>query len=64
MVTLCSIFRGENREILNRKKQTMPKAHLKYPQRWINRKIQDYSFIKGFWLNQDNEMLEGRAESH
>lgn len=63
MVTPGSRFRGEDKEILNRRKQTMLKAHIKYPQRWISSKILDCSFIKGAWLNPDNGMLEGRDES-
>ncbi len=60
MVTPGSRFRGEDAEILRRRKQTMQKARSQAPRRWIQGALLNCDPVGEVWLNPDNGQLQER----
>ena len=58
MVTPGQRLRGEDVEILRRRKETMKKAQSAHPERWISPQLLNCEPVGTVWLNPDNGMLE------
>ena len=58
MVTPGSRFRGEDKAILEKRKETLLKARAKYPHRWFSDKMLNCDFIDEVWLNPENGQVD------
>lgn len=58
MVTPGQRYRGEDVEILKRRRQTMKVAREKAPRRWIQGKMLNCDPVGVVWLNPENGQLE------
>ena len=58
MVTPGQRYRGEDAEILRRRRETMLAARRRNPNRWISGRVLDCTPIEGVWLNPENGQLE------
>ena len=58
MVTPGQRYRGEDAEVLRRRRETMLEARRRHPERWITGRVLNCTPIKEVWLNPENGQLE------
>ncbi|MEI3355464.1 MAG: hypothetical protein V8R49_11175 [Duodenibacillus massiliensis] len=58
MVTPGQRQRGEDAEVLRRRRETMLEARRRHPERWITGRVLNCTPIKEVWLNPENGQLE------
>lgn len=62
MVTPGQRYRGEDVEVLRRRRETMLAARKRHPERWIGGAVLDCTPVGAVWLNPDNGQLEERPD--